>query len=73
MPQAIQLHQYGPPSILQLAEVPLAPLPPGEVRFRVLAAAVNRADVEIRSGKWPIMRPDPFPDHVASQRYGRSG
>jgi NADPH:quinone reductase len=48
---------------LELAEIDLAPVPAGEVRFRVIAAAVNRADVEIRSGKWPITGAgaDPFP------------
>lgn len=27
----------------------------------MLAAAVNHTDLEIRSGNWPVRRPDPFP------------
>ena len=61
MPLAIQMDTYGGPDVLHPAEIALAPLQPGEVRFRVLAAAVNRADIEIRSGKWPILAPSPFP------------
>ncbi len=61
MPLAIQMDTYGGPGVLQPAEIALAPLQPGEVRFKVIAAAVNRADIEIRSGKWPIMAPSPFP------------
>lgn len=34
---------------------------PGEVRLRTRFAAVNRADVEIRRGAWPIVRDEPFP------------
>lgn len=61
MPLAIQMDTYGGPKVLHPAEIALAPLQSGEVRFRVLAAAVNRADIEIRSGKWPILAPSPFP------------
>jgi NADPH2:quinone reductase len=61
MPLAIQMDTYGGPDVLHPAEIALAPLQPGEIRFKVIAAAVNRADIEIRSGKWPIMAPYPFP------------
>lgn len=61
MPLAIQMHQYGPPEVLQSATVDLPVLQPHEVRFRVIAASVNRADLEIRSGNWPIQHSSPFP------------
>src|SRR5687767_6867129 len=61
MPRAIQMQQYGPPEVLELREVELPPLGPGEVRFRVLAAAVNYSDTQIRAGVWPILAPRPFP------------
>jgi NADPH2:quinone reductase len=32
-----------------------------EVRIRTAYAAVNRADVEIRRGEWPVMQESPFP------------
>jgi NADPH:quinone reductase-like Zn-dependent oxidoreductase len=43
--KAIQIARYGPPSVLELAEVSLPPDPAGEVRFRVIAAAVDCADI----------------------------
>ena len=61
MPQAIQITSYGPPSVLDLREVSLPPVGPTSVRFRVEAAPVNRADLEIRAGNWPVHTDDPFP------------
>jgi len=61
MPKAIQMTEYGPPSVLNLVEVDLPPLLDNEVRFRVLVAPVNRADLEIRAGNWPIQHDNPFP------------
>ena len=59
--RAVRIAGYGPPQVLELAEVALAPLAPGELRIRTLAAAVNHTDLEIRAGAWPIRRADPFP------------
>src|SRR5919109_1114668 len=61
MPRAIVLRRYGPPDELRLEEVPQPPLVRGELRLRVLAAGVNRTDIEIRAGHWPILKDDPFP------------
>jgi NADPH2:quinone reductase len=61
MARAIQMNAYGSPDVLRLSEVRLPPVAANEVRFRVLAAAVNRADIEIRSGNWPIIASEPFP------------
>ena len=58
---AVQIDRYGGPEVLEARQVALPPLAPGEVRLRTLAAPVNRADLEIRSGTWPVQRPDPFP------------
>ncbi|MCP3802624.1 NADP-dependent oxidoreductase [Allokutzneria sp. A3M-2-11 16] len=58
---AVQLNGYGGPEVLELREVQLGPVPEGEVRIATIAAPVNRADVEIRRGHWPIERADPFP------------
>lgn len=55
------MDRYGPPEVLEWREVTLPPVPPGEIRIRTIAAAVNRADVEIRSGNWPVQRDNPFP------------
>lgn len=57
----VQMDRYGPPDVLELRETPLPLLASGEVRIRTVAAAVNRADVEIRSGNWPVRQENPFP------------
>lgn len=58
---AIQMTKYGEPDVLKLVQVVLPPVGPREVRFRMLAAAVNRSDVMIRRGTWPIRAANPFP------------
>lgn len=61
MPHAIQMTEYGPPSVLEWVETDSRPLDPEEVRLDVIAAPVNRADVKIRAGTWPIRADDPWP------------
>lgn len=47
--RAIRFHQQGPPSVLQLDEVPALPPPgPGEVRLGIRAASVNHLDIWVR-------------------------
>ncbi len=61
MPRAIVMRSFGGPGVLALEDVALAPLQPTEVRLRMLAAAVNHSDLEIRAGAWKIRRADPLP------------
>ena len=58
---AIEIDRHGGPEELHWRAVRRAPPAADEVRIRTLYAAVNRADIEIRRGAWPIVRPDPFP------------
>jgi NADPH2:quinone reductase len=58
---AIEIDRYGGPEELVWRAVQRAAPGAGEVRIRTLLAAVNRADLEIRRGAWPIERDDPFP------------
>jgi NADPH2:quinone reductase len=58
---AIEIDRYGGPEELVWRAVSRPPPGDGEVRIRTAFAAVNRADVEIRRGEWPIVAPDPFP------------
>jgi NADPH2:quinone reductase len=58
---AIEIDRYGGPEELVWRQVTRAPPGEDEVRIRTAFAAVNRADVEIRRGEWPVMRDDPFP------------
>jgi|YNPBryunderm2012_1023409.scaffolds.fasta_scaffold02411_6 putative PIG3 family NAD(P)H quinone oxidoreductase len=51
--QAIVVRRPGDEEVLHLAELP-SPIPgPGEVRIRVVATAVNRADLLQRQGRYP--------------------
>lgn len=55
------MHQYGGPEVLKVERAPLTALEPGEIRIQAIASAINHSDLEIRSGNWPILKPDPFP------------
>jgi NADPH2:quinone reductase len=52
---------YGGPDVLRLEDVDVPAIGPDEVRIRVLASAVNHADLEVRAGRWPIRGDAPFP------------
>jgi len=58
---AIEIDRYGGPEELRWREVEREPPGDGEIRIRTLFAAVNRADLEIRSGRWPVQQSEPFP------------
>lgn len=47
---AVRMHAVGGPEVLHLDEVDVAAPGPGEVRIRVRALALNRADVMLRTG-----------------------
>ena len=52
MPKIVRFHQTGGPEVLQLEELP-APRPEkGEVRIKVEAIGLNRAEVMFRNGKY---------------------
>src|SRR5207302_8609334 len=58
---AIVIRKLGPPDVLKLETIELPPLGARDLRIRMLAAAVNHSDLEIRSGAWSIRRSDPLP------------
>jgi len=58
---AIEIDRYGGPEELRWREVERERHGDGEIRIRTLFAPVNRADIEIRSGRWPVQRTEPFP------------
>ena len=58
---AIVMRACGPPEVLRLERVPLAPLAPDEIRLRSRVSAVNHSDLAVRSGHHRIFRTDPFP------------
>ena len=51
--QAIVITQPGPPDVLALRDVPLPEPFADQVRVRVHATAVNRADLLQRMGRYP--------------------
>ncbi len=51
--RAVVFDEAGDESVLRLAEVPAPPLGRGELRLRVVATAVNRADILQRKGLYP--------------------
>jgi NADPH2:quinone reductase len=61
MPDAIVMRRTGPPEVMSLEQVELAPLRPDEIRIRAIATAVNHSDIKVRAGIHPILRPEPFP------------
>jgi NADPH:quinone reductase-like Zn-dependent oxidoreductase len=49
--KSVQVSRYGGPEVLQVVEKDLRPPAAGEVRLKVLAAAVSRPDVTVRRGE----------------------
>jgi NADPH2:quinone reductase len=59
---AVEIDRYGGPEELVYRAVSRpSSLGERELRIRTRFAAVNRADIEIRRGAWPIVAADPFP------------
>ena len=54
--QAAIIHEYGPPSVLGLGELPDPQAGPGEVVVELRAAALNRRDTYLRGGANPAYR-----------------
>ncbi|MFQ3632428.1 zinc-binding dehydrogenase [Roseiflexus sp.] len=49
--KSVQVCRYGGPEVLQVVENDLSPPAAGEIRLKVLAAAVSRPDVTVRRGE----------------------
>lgn len=48
----VRFHKIGPPEVLQLDELPLPKPDKGEVRLRVKAIGLNRAEIHFRQGRY---------------------
>src|SRR5215207_3123896 len=51
---------YGPPEVVRVEERPSPPVEAGQVRVRVVAAAVNFPDVLLIANEYQISVPPPF-------------
>jgi NADPH:quinone reductase-like Zn-dependent oxidoreductase len=51
--QAVRIHRFGGPEVLQLDEVDRPPTDGGKLRIKVAAAGVNPVDYKIRRGGYP--------------------
>lgn len=58
--RAAVCRDYGPPEVVRIEEVPAPDLPPGSVRVRVAAAAVNFPDVLLVADTYQVSAPTPF-------------
>ncbi|MEU7739446.1 NADP-dependent oxidoreductase [Nonomuraea sp. NPDC049158] len=59
--RAIQFTEYGPPSVVHVAEVEAPHAGPGEIRIAVRASGVSPGETYIRSGALRDMMPTTFP------------
>lgn len=67
---AVQYAQYGPPGVLEVAQVPLPARLAGEVLVRVAATSVNPVDIKCRRGDVPrfqAVRPKVGHSHLRGQ------
>lgn len=65
----VRFHQFSEADILQLDELPLAEPSKGEVRIKVEAIGLNRAEVMFRKGAY-LELPDRFPSTLGYEAAG---
>jgi NADPH:quinone reductase-like Zn-dependent oxidoreductase len=54
MARVVRVHQLGGPEVLTIDEVAVGDPGPGEVRIRVEAVGLNRAEAMYRAGRYPV-------------------
>jgi NADPH2:quinone reductase len=57
MPRAVQIHRFGGPEVMEVAEVAVGEPGPGELRIRHHACGLNFIDVYQRTGLYPNALP----------------
>jgi NADPH:quinone reductase-like Zn-dependent oxidoreductase len=68
MPTHIRFHRAGGPEVLQFDDVPARKLEAGEIRLKVEAIGINRAEIMFREGQY-IEQPD-FPSSLGYEAAG---
>jgi len=72
MPESVNIvrfHQFGDASVLQLDQLPLPEPEEGEVRMRVKAIGLNRAEIMFREGKY-VMAAGQLPSKLGVEASG---
>jgi NADPH:quinone reductase len=69
MVKIVRFHQFGDADVLQLDELPIAHPGKGEVRLKVEAIGLNRAEVMFRQGAY-LEEPDNFPSTLGYEAAG---
>lgn len=69
MPKIVQFYEFGEAEVLKLEEQPLAEPGKGEVRLKVEAIGLNRAEVGFRSGRY-LELPKTFPSTLGYEASG---
>lgn len=65
--RAIRMGRPGPPEVLEIVELPCPRPAAGEVRVRVVASGVNRADLLQRLGRYPV--PPGYPEDIPGMEF----
>ena len=68
MPKIVRFHQTGGPEVLKLEDVPLTEPGKGEIRLKVEAIGLNRAEVMFRSGQY--LEVPQFPSRLGYEAAG---
>lgn len=68
MARSVRFHEYGGPEVLCIEPIDPAQPGPGEVRLRILAIGLNRADALLRAGRY--IEPAVFPCGIGLEAAG---
>jgi NADPH:quinone reductase-like Zn-dependent oxidoreductase len=68
MPKVVRFSQIGPADVLQIEDLPVRDPKPGEVRIRVQAIGLNRAEVMFRTGQY--LEQPKFPSRIGIEAAG---
>lgn len=66
--RTVRFNQLGGPEVLQIEELPVAEPQPGEVRLKVQAIGLNRAEIMFRTGQY-LEQPE-FPSRIGIEAAG---
>lgn len=69
MPKIVRFHEFGDASVLKLDELPLTEPKQDEVRIKVKAIGLNRAEVVFREGRY-LERPKELPSLIGYEASG---